>query len=67
MYSSATAMSHVPEEFVGHVDRLQRSLPFTHVRLEKGPIRVTGRKGSTSAVAGGSLLSQFVGKPQLYQ
>jgi hypothetical protein len=36
MYSSAPAMSRAPEELVGHVDRLQRSPPFTHFRLEQG-------------------------------
>jgi hypothetical protein len=38
MYSSAPAMSHVPEELVGHVNRLQGSLLFTYFRLERGPI-----------------------------
>src|SRR5260221_11768312 len=33
-----TAMSDALEELVGHVDRLQRSLLFTHFRLEQGPI-----------------------------
>jgi hypothetical protein len=36
--SSATAMSRALEELVGHVDRLQRSLLFTHFGLEQGPI-----------------------------
>jgi hypothetical protein len=36
MDSAAAAMSHAPEELVGHVDRLQRSLLFTHFRLEQG-------------------------------
>ena len=34
MYSSAPAMSRALEELVGHVDRPQRSLLFTHFRLE---------------------------------
>jgi hypothetical protein len=38
MYSSAPVMSHVPEELVGHVNRLQGSLLFTYFRLERGPI-----------------------------
>jgi hypothetical protein len=40
MNSSAPAMSHALDELVGHVDRLQRSLLFTHFRLEQGPISV---------------------------
>jgi hypothetical protein len=36
MNSSAPGMSHALEALVGHVDRLQRSLLFTHFRLEQG-------------------------------
>ena len=41
--SSAPAASHAPEEVVGHVDRLERSLLFRHFRLEQGPISVIYR------------------------
>jgi hypothetical protein len=57
MYSSAPAMSHALEELVGHVDRLQRSLLFTHSRLEQGAdqlyissIRATGVKESNRRI-----------------
>jgi hypothetical protein len=38
MYSSAPAMSRVPGELIGHVNRLQGILFFTYFRLEQGPI-----------------------------
>jgi hypothetical protein len=54
MDSSAPAMSHALEELVGHVERLQRSLLFTHFRLEQGadqlsisPIRATPSRDKT--------------------
>jgi hypothetical protein len=67
MYSSAPAMSHALQELVGHVDRLQRSLLFTHFRLEQGPIRFIYRPSAPLAsrdqidafVAKGGLLIVF--------
>jgi hypothetical protein len=49
MDSSAPAMSHALEELVGHVDRLQRSLLFTHFRLEQGPISFIYRPSASRA------------------
>lgn len=53
MYSSASAMSHVPGELVGHVNRFRRSLFLTYFRLEQkahqlyiSTIRATGVKES---------------------
>jgi hypothetical protein len=51
------AMSRAPEELVGHVNRLQRSLLFTYFRLEQGAhqlymssIRATGVKESNRRI-----------------
>jgi len=49
MYSSAPAMSHALEELVGDVDRLKRSLLFTHFRSEQGPISVIYRPSAPRA------------------
>jgi hypothetical protein len=49
MYSSAPAMFHALEELVGHVDRLQQSLLFTHFRLEQGPISFIYRPSAPRA------------------
>jgi hypothetical protein len=59
MYSSTSAMFHTLEELVGHVDRLQRSLLFTHFRLGAGtdqlyisPICVAPVKGQNRGIHG---------------
>jgi hypothetical protein len=49
MYSSAPALSRALEELVGHVDRFQRSLLFTHFRLEQGPISFIYRPSAPRA------------------
>src|ERR1700734_3560922 len=63
MSSSAPAISHALEELVGHVNRPQRSLLFTHFRLEQGPSSI--KYGPSAPRASRDQIDAFIEKRHL--